>query len=375
VEDIPSGRQRFATYTPQSMPVNKQDSFTVRDSITLPMGKPNIEELLSCDMDIGSVEYKVTDNGVRVSGDVNMSLLYKGEGETNPMELYETSVPFNGELEADGIEQSMLCDVRLDLRDANVSIKEDEDGEMRTAELEAIIAANITARNTEEITVLEDAYMLNKATKLSTDEVNGCVCVARNCGQCPVKEVVALDDKAPDMLQIYRADGKAYVDFTEVSEDKVDIEGAVAVNILYVTGNDELPVYCFTSMIPFHHTAQVSGAKADMEAEVDARLEHIGFNMLSDREVEVRCVINICALIEDDIKYELVSDVCFEDLDKDCMDSISGITLYIVRKGDTLWKLAKRFNTTIEDIVAVNDIENPDLIYPGQKLVIVKPVA
>ena len=47
---------------------------------------------------------------------------------------------------------------------------------------------------------------------------------------------------------------------------------------------------------------------------------------------------------------------------------------YVVQSGDTLWDLAKKFNTTVDDIVELNDIENPDLIYPGQKLLILKKV-
>ena len=41
---------------------------------------------------------------------------------------------------------------------------------------------------------------------------------------------------------------------------------------------------------------------------------------------------------------------------------------YIVRKGDTLTKIAKKFNTTVDWLVKVNHISNPNLIYPGQKL-------
>ncbi|WP_317368475.1 LysM domain-containing protein, partial [uncultured Tyzzerella sp.] len=47
---------------------------------------------------------------------------------------------------------------------------------------------------------------------------------------------------------------------------------------------------------------------------------------------------------------------------------------YVVQSGDTLWDLAKKFNTTVDDIVKLNDIENPDLIYPGQKLLILKKI-
>ena len=43
---------------------------------------------------------------------------------------------------------------------------------------------------------------------------------------------------------------------------------------------------------------------------------------------------------------------------------------YIVKKGDTLSGIAKRYNTTVNALVKANNIENPDLIFPGQKLII-----
>ena len=46
------------------------------------------------------------------------------------------------------------------------------------------------------------------------------------------------------------------------------------------------------------------------------------------------------------------------------------VLMYIVKKGDTLWEIAKRFSTTIDEIVRVNGIENPDVINEGQKLFI-----
>ncbi len=43
---------------------------------------------------------------------------------------------------------------------------------------------------------------------------------------------------------------------------------------------------------------------------------------------------------------------------------------YVVKKGDTLTKLAIRYGTTINSIVKLNNIENPNLIYIGQVLTI-----
>jgi LysM repeat protein len=42
--------------------------------------------------------------------------------------------------------------------------------------------------------------------------------------------------------------------------------------------------------------------------------------------------------------------------------------VYIVQKGDTLTAIAKRYNTTVQKLVKLNNIKNPDLILVGQKL-------
>lgn len=47
---------------------------------------------------------------------------------------------------------------------------------------------------------------------------------------------------------------------------------------------------------------------------------------------------------------------------------INNIETYTVVKGDTLWSIAKRFNTTVDDLVRLNNIKNRDLIYVGQVL-------
>lgn len=44
---------------------------------------------------------------------------------------------------------------------------------------------------------------------------------------------------------------------------------------------------------------------------------------------------------------------------------------YTVKRGDTLWAIARRYGTSIEEIVSVNNIANSNLIYPGQILRII----
>ncbi len=42
--------------------------------------------------------------------------------------------------------------------------------------------------------------------------------------------------------------------------------------------------------------------------------------------------------------------------------------IYTVKSGDTLSEIAEKYNTTVSKIVKDNNIKNPNLIYPGQKL-------
>lgn len=43
-------------------------------------------------------------------------------------------------------------------------------------------------------------------------------------------------------------------------------------------------------------------------------------------------------------------------------------TLYVVKRGDTLWEISRRFGVSIAKIVMLNRISNPNLIYPGNIL-------
>ena len=51
-------------------------------------------------------------------------------------------------------------------------------------------------------------------------------------------------------------------------------------------------------------------------------------------------------------------------------NNVSQETIYTVKSGDTLSGIARKYNTTYQKIAKDNNISNPNLIYPNQKLVI-----
>jgi len=55
---------------------------------------------------------------------------------------------------------------------------------------------------------------------------------------------------------------------------------------------------------------------------------------------------------------------------EDPLEETSEIPLYTVQAGDTLGKISREFDVSIEDIMAANDMDNPNFLQVGQELTI-----
>ena len=57
-------------------------------------------------------------------------------------------------------------------------------------------------------------------------------------------------------------------------------------------------------------------------------------------------------------------------MNDDQMDQITGGTIlpYLVEPGDSLGAIAKKYNVTIDQLMAWNDIKDPNFLAVGQKL-------
>jgi N-acetylmuramoyl-L-alanine amidase len=48
---------------------------------------------------------------------------------------------------------------------------------------------------------------------------------------------------------------------------------------------------------------------------------------------------------------------------------------YVVRPGDSLWSISHSYNITVAKLLRANQVQNPDLIFPGQHLTVPDPPA
>lgn len=348
-----------------------RDTIKIDEQLGISASRPSVNEVVALEPHLMNVESRCIDGGISISGDVICTFIYLGEDSKLP-ELYEFELPFSGTIEVSGAMQGMDCNAAVVIESCVYDILANDNGENRIVDLEIKLGVSGDVRSERTVDILEDAYSLANELKLDAVEVCFEHEVSHTKGQYPIKETVTLEEDDPDMLRILRASGVPYIDSVEVGNGKVDIEGVIDVDILYVTGDDLSPMYCAHSSVPFNQSIEARGASEDMQADVRADISHIGVNMLSDREAEIRLALNTDTVVTEYIKLPIIKDIEVLPPDLNRLDNIASITIYTVQKGDTLWKLAKRFNTTVDELVAANDIENPDLIYPGDRLIIFK---
>ena len=352
---------------------NKKDKILIKEEITVPSGKANIKEILFCNVNIADKECRISDGIVGVKGTLMISTLYKGELDDTTVEFMEHEIPFNGQIEAKNCKEGMLGDVVLKLEKKYAQIHADADGEERVIGLELEIGAKLLVIDTEEIEVVEDAYCINKKLVLNRENIKYPQLVCKNKNQSSVKETVVLDEDLEEIMQIYNVNGRAKIEDMKIIDDKVIVEGIINVDILYIAKSDFAPLCSFEEIIPFRQTIEARGARNDMKVDVDLSIEHISFNMLSTTEIEVRFILDFGVWVKAEKEVELIVEAEAEEFDKEALEEAASANIYVVQMGDTLWKIAKKYNASIEEIIELNELEDSKISL-GQKLLVLKRI-
>ena len=135
----------------------------------------------------------------------------------------------------------------------------------------------------------------------------------------------------------------------------------------FLVSDSNLEVETKNAKIPFEYVIDnlENGEEVNMEIEMEARDKNFVIQDGGNVTTNVDMLINANSYENANLNVidELQSSGEREEEDYN-------IVMYIVKKGDTLWKIAKQFGSTIDDIARTNGIEDVNMIMPGQKLYI-----
>ncbi len=341
----------------------------INESMEIPAGKPTIKEILRSDVKIVGKDYKLSDNKVIAKGDLNILTLYVADDEEKSIQFMEHELPFTQFIDIQGINEGCECEVDYKVLNYTFKPGEDNDGELRVlnGDIELVIKAQ--AYEKRQVDVIADAYCLSRKLSIEQKEFSSKRVICNEKNQITLKETVYIDGDNPEIAEVFNVLSKPSMFQCNAANGSVNLEGAVNNNILYVAKDSEQPVSCYDCETPFKQNVEVKELKPDMNCEVDLEVEHCNYSMISSNEVEIRVIINVCVKVFDDVKIPLVSKVtdnAIEDKKGDC----PSITIYFSQPDDTMWEIAKKYYTTVEDIKKVNNLYEDENITPGQQVMI-----
>lgn len=352
--------------------LRRKDTYRLKEEITLSGSKPAINRMLWTEMRLNGVTTRPLDGKVHLEGSLMVFAIYEGEGENSMIQWVEESLPFSGEVEMQGAVEEMIPAISVRLIHKGMEEKPDYDGEMRELDVDAVIELDIRLYEEQELEILSDLYATNRELTVEAGDACFDTILARNTGKCKLAEKVTMDS-GQRILQICHSTGSVKLDEVEVREDVLAMDGVLEVKILYLTDDDSQPVQSATEMIPFHYEAEVPGIQEDSVWYLETGAEQLTAVMLGSDTVEIKAVILLDMLVLQPICQPVIQRVETAPMDMKKLQQMPGIVGYIVQEGDSLWEIAKRFHTTVDNIVATNGLTS-GTIHPGDSLILVKEI-
>ncbi|MCX7714243.1 MAG: DUF3794 domain-containing protein [Clostridia bacterium] len=342
-----------------------EDEFVVKDSIEVPSGKMSIREILKVDYKISDKELKTVTGKIIAKGVINACILYTGED--NSLEFVELDIPFTEVFDVPDVNDNANCEMNYSISDMYFETAADSDGDLRVVNLEFLVEAKIRANVNLKVDVVNDYYCPGWDTKIVREEcvIDEIVCQPNS--QNTLREIVAIDSNLPQIMGVYNVINKAYIVKTIVEHGKIKVEGIIDSYILYLSDSVDNPVFSYKKEIPFNYILDAPGSEAGMQCDVNAQVEHSGYNLNMANEVELRCILVISAKVTQRRKVSLIKD---GELCEISGENKRGIVIYFVQKDDTLWNIAKRYRVAIDEIIKLNDLTPTQCLIQGQQLII-----
>jgi hypothetical protein len=353
--------------------IDKKDTFRIKDEITLPTNKGNISAMLYDDIRLNNVEVRLLEDRFMIKGELPVFVLYSSENEDSPIEYYETEIPFGGTIECNGCNEDMVEDITFRILSKSLEVKPDSDGEDRVLDIEVILEMAIKVYDIEEPEILCDVYSPSKDITPVIREATYENLVVKNNSKYRIADRVRIPEDQPKMLQICHTVGDIKIDDILVQGTELQVEGIIDLRLLYITEDDTRPMNALRGAIPFTQIIEVKGMSEGSAFEIKPGIDQLSVMMLDSDEIEVKAVINLNTIVFDKVTEPIITDIEVADIDLEKLQSMPGMVGYIVKPGDSLWKIAKKYYTTVDNIMAINEMED-DNIKEGDKLIIMKKV-
>ena len=152
-----------------------------------------------------------------------------------------------------------------------------------------------------------------------------------------------------------------------LDKDEIKINGIAKLNLITQDkDNNELESKTIDIMVDQSFPLEDSWQNSN----VNIKIKDVRLNVTQNgSSVDIKVTIYVDINVENIIGISSIQKI--EDVPID-LKNISSINIYVVKPGDSIWKIAKKYKTSMENIIKTNKLENPNLIDVGQKILVIR---
>jgi len=345
------------------------DKFFIKEEVDIPADMPTVFEILKTEANV-SKEIKLSDNKVIVRGEVNVRAIYSGDNEDKTLQTVEYTFPFTQFMDIPGIDENAFCDVDSSVGELSAIQEENTEGELRILRFKAAVELNAKAFAKEQKRMIIDMYSPDYNIELGRQELSASYMINEVENELVLKDDIQLPEKS-DVNKIHSMTCKPIVVDVKVVEGKATINGAVEVRFIYSSGEGNTPS-SYKYEVPFMNTIDIKEAEPGMMYKVKVEPTSCSYYLGSDGEVDVKIVLKTEFKLYKNTKMRIIDKAEGTTIDQDDRVKKPSIIVYFVQAGDTLWKIGKKFNVSLEELIKINNLTNPDLLNIGQLIIIPK---
>jgi LysM repeat protein len=328
--------------------------FKVEEELEIGYGKPAIAAIIRSDATAVVQDYKVISNKIIAKGELLIHTLYSSDLSENKLEVMDHSIALSQIIDLTGVDEESICSVNFSVLDVKIETTTDGDGENRVLAAQVTINAQASASKMQNFTVIADAYspayeMNIQMKPVSLEYVSDAIRTNETVRlTIETDETIAsvADCIAKAEVLSVKANGKSFVISGEmtVSAIATDVQGG--------------PAY-IEKVMPFTITEEMRSTCDNMRSQPEITVITTSFSHASGHiDLRVECVIS--AVVYGVSNENVASDMSIDET-RPKESKQKTLTLYFADKGEGLWDIAKRYNTSVDAVRRENNLEADSL--------------
>lgn len=314
--------------------------FSYNEEVILPENKDEIGCIYSVSAVIGSYDYKIIANKIILKAKANIEILYQSGNE---IKNKTEQIQLSSIIDADGITDDHECQLIIKLNSCEYELISDENAALDlTLNCEAVCFAYTN----DEIGVAVDAY--SREYELE--------CIRQNI------DIYSFEGKIDDNLEVstsIKIDDIISVDAIIVKLEDTpcllkDSKANGSINVLVLGKNDNNEIVFSEKSSVFEYDTKIESDSLSGAVNFDIR--SYSYTISQDGEIVVKTDLEVNGYAFSNSAMNVISDIQLgeEKPESNC----GGIIIYYAEPGESVWEIAKRYNSSADAIMRENALEN-----------------